>query len=81
MTVYCHLEHFSTTFRKFQEYINPKSITLEQLFGEFDKNSNEWIDGVISTLFRCFANDEENENKWASEKNLSIALDVVDYQS
>lgn len=41
-------------------------MTLEQLFGEFDTVSHEWVDGVIATTFRNFANDESDDNKWVS---------------
>lgn len=52
---------------EFSEYINPKSINLGQLFGEFRQGSYEWLDGVVSTIFRSYANDEEDDNKWVNE--------------
>lgn len=35
--------------------INPKSITLEQLFGRIDSSSGEWIDGTYEIFFRNYA--------------------------
>ena len=32
--------------------LNPKSLSLGELYGEFDLNTNEWTDGVMSSVMR-----------------------------
>jgi len=50
--------------------INPKSITMNQLYGAFDLSTGEWTDGIGATLFRhCSAPDPEcgvaeEDKKW-----------------
>lgn len=40
-------------FAYFQDFpLNPKSLSLGELYGEFDINTNEWTDGVLSSVMR-----------------------------
>lgn len=33
--------------------INPKSMSLGELYGEYDLSTNEWSDGVLSSIMRA----------------------------
>ena len=44
--------------------LNPKSITLTQLYGRFIPESHQSTDGVASLAFRQFTADKSNDRKW-----------------
>ncbi|KAM7230116.1 hypothetical protein CapIbe_018833 [Capra ibex] len=44
--------------------LNPKSITMGQLYGEFDLLTHEWTDGIFSSLIRMGAISSDNSKKW-----------------
>ena len=52
-------------YQKVQEYtINPKAVSLGELYGEFDLSTNEWTDGVLSSVMRTCCADEKPDEKW-----------------
>nr|XP_031542333.1 dynein heavy chain 1, axonemal isoform X7 [Vicugna pacos] len=44
--------------------LNPKSITMGQLYGEFDLLTHEWTDGIFSSLIRAGAIASDTNKKW-----------------
>lgn len=54
------MREYSTIYK----IINPKAITLDQLYGSFDAVSHEWSDGVLANMFREFAQAMSVDRKW-----------------
>ncbi|XP_017772772.1 PREDICTED: dynein heavy chain 2, axonemal [Nicrophorus vespilloides] len=52
-------------FQVVHEYpINPKALNLAELYGEYNLSTNEWLDGVISSIMRITCAEESPDEKW-----------------
>ena len=55
----------ATMFSKVQIFtINPKAVTSGQLYGSFDENTREFVEGVLAVTFRRCARDVSTDRKW-----------------
>ena len=53
--------------------INPKSVTMGQLYGETDRATQEWKDGVLAVYFRQLAADP----RWACRFHTHVDTQLV----
>ncbi|XP_042367999.1 dynein axonemal heavy chain 2 [Plectropomus leopardus] len=52
-------------FQLVQDFpLNPKAMSLGELYGENDLSTNEWTDGVLSSLMRSACADDKPDEKW-----------------
>ena len=57
-------DKFTTYHKASFKVVNPKSMTLHQLYGLFDPLTHEWTDGVVGSTFREMATSDTEEWKW-----------------
>jgi len=50
------------------DIINPKSISLDELFGVFDdQNPPQWQDGILSNVLKRMCLDRVEGQKWEND--------------
>ncbi|CAE1299792.1 DNAH [Acanthosepion pharaonis] len=59
-----HRQNLMDEFPVEYRIINPKAITMGQLYGRFDPISHEWADGVLANTFREHASSVNVTRKW-----------------
>ena len=51
-------------FKVHLHILNPKSITMGQLYGQFNEATHEWSDGVLAYMVRETVKDTSIEKHW-----------------
>jgi hypothetical protein len=44
--------------------MNPKGMAMDELFGSFDPESHEWLEGLFTQQYREYADQRDNKQKW-----------------
>jgi dynein heavy chain len=64
----CRLREEGSTNQAFQmttaEILNPKCITMGELYGEFNEMTQEWHDGLAPTIMRRAVSSDTIDKKW-----------------
>ena len=46
------------------QVLNPKCISMGELYGEFNELTQDWKDGLASSIIRAYSEDETSDRKW-----------------
>ncbi|CAK85038.1 unnamed protein product (macronuclear) [Paramecium tetraurelia] len=47
-----------------KQTLNPKSVTMNELFGYTNVLTNEWTDGIVASIVRTAVTDTTDQKKW-----------------
>jgi dynein heavy chain len=51
-------------YKTIMQTVNPKSVTLAQLYGTFDEISGDWTDGILPVAYRTLATMDPKDRRW-----------------
>jgi len=55
----------NSSFQKvIYQVLNPKSISMGELFGDYNKVTQDWKDGLASSIMREFSKSDEQTRRW-----------------
>eukprot|EP01063_Lacrimia_lanifica_P009197 TRINITY_DN1620_c2_g3_i1.p1 TRINITY_DN1620_c2_g3~~TRINITY_DN1620_c2_g3_i1.p1 ORF type:complete len:4609 (+),score=2253.81 TRINITY_DN1620_c2_g3_i1:158-13984(+) len=46
------------------QLLNPKSVTMDELYGSYNLASREWKDGIVSSIMKQICSQDTPEKKW-----------------
>jgi len=55
--------------------MNPKSITMAELYGEMDKDTGEWTNGLAADVFDKFVKNQDENGRKRTDLNNWIVFD------
>eukprot|EP00698_Gefionella_okellyi_P021190 TRINITY_DN679_c0_g2_i1.p1 TRINITY_DN679_c0_g2~~TRINITY_DN679_c0_g2_i1.p1 ORF type:complete len:4462 (-),score=1316.63 TRINITY_DN679_c0_g2_i1:16-13401(-) len=44
--------------------LNPKAVTSNELYGHVNRKTQDWIDGIFSSMMRNFSESDTDDHKW-----------------
>ena len=58
-------DHDAAKYNKVKKFVlNPKALTMGELYGEFNEVSHEWTDGLLASTVREVVKDTTSDLKW-----------------
>eukprot|EP01059_Diplonema_ambulator_P010461 TRINITY_DN204_c1_g2_i3.p1 TRINITY_DN204_c1_g2~~TRINITY_DN204_c1_g2_i3.p1 ORF type:complete len:3050 (+),score=1214.76 TRINITY_DN204_c1_g2_i3:4746-13895(+) len=46
------------------QILNPKAVTMDELYGSYNLSSREWKDGIVSSIMKYICSQDTPEKKW-----------------
>ncbi len=67
MTTLRQQQHEDERFQNVEMHVlNPKCISMAELYGDVDKNTNDWTDGLASSIMRSALEDKSLDKHWVT---------------
>jgi len=76
VTIFSFLQEMTKSEVVSMVTINPKSLTLGELYGQFDANTAEWTDGILSYAVRNYALQNTVEATMKTDEDSAKSTEV-----